>query len=547
MPSKNINRNAIMLKLSIRRLVALSASILCALLLLGNLIVWNSNASLAAAAEEASRVEQSIRAFKDTRFHVVQIQQFLTDAAVVGEADFSQATAQREKALSQLERLAGLWPARQAAINELNVAVKRLYDTGERMVKAYVGQGREAGNAIMRADDGFDAAAEKVTKELESLAGELAIVGERSDAAQQQTRTWMLRSSLGVGALALVFVVLSHLWLLRILMKLLGGEPAYAGEMAAQIAAGDLTQGLQVRPNDQSSLLASIGGMQQSLRATVASIRENSHAVLTAAESLNSQARVVVDSSQTQSDTATSMSASVEEMAVSITQVADYARKVSAHTTEAGRLADNGGREVHAVTEEIGRVAASVNVASRVIGALGEESRRITAIVDTIREIAEQTNLLALNAAIEAARAGEQGRGFAVVADEVRKLAERTANSTREISQMIEAIGSRSAEAVQGMEQSLTAVGQSVTQAEKAYAAMSLVRENLGGVAGEVSEITLAVEEQRAASTTIAQNVEQVAQMADQNRHALAAIAADVRSLEQLSRSLDNVTSRFRV
>jgi methyl-accepting chemotaxis protein len=89
---------------------------------------------------------------------------------------------------------------------------------------------------------------------------------------------------------------------------------------------------------------------------------------------------------------------------------------------------------VHAVTEEIGRVAASVNLASKVIGALGEESRRITAIVDTIREIAEQTNLLALNAAIEAARAGEQGRGFAVVADEVRKLAERTANSTQEIS-----------------------------------------------------------------------------------------------------------------
>lgn len=536
-----------MLKLSIRRLVALSASILCALLLLGNLIVWNSNASLAAAAEEASRVEQSIRAFKDTRFHVVQIQQFLTDAAVVGEADFSEATAQREKALSQLERLAGLWPARQAAINELKVAVKHLYDTGERMVQAYVGQGREAGNAIMKADGGFDAAAEKLTQQLAGLAGELTTLGEQSDAAQQQTRTWMLRSSLGVGALALVFVVLSHLWLLRILMKLLGGEPAYAGEMAAQIAAGDLTQGLQLRPNDQSSLLASIGGMQQSLRATVASIRESSHAVLAAAESLNSQAAVVVDSSQTQSDTATSMSASVEEMAVSITQVADYARKVSAHTSEAGRLADNGGREVHAVTEEIGRVAASVNLASRVIGALGEESRRITAIVDTIREIAEQTNLLALNAAIEAARAGEQGRGFAVVADEVRKLAERTANSTREISQMIGAIGSRSAEAVQGMEQSLTAVGQSVTQAEKAYAAMSLVRENLGSVAGEVSEITLAVEEQRAASTTIAQHVEQVAQMAEQNRHAVASIAADVRRLEQLSRNLDNVTSRFRV
>ena len=139
MPSNNTNRNTIMLKLSIRRLVALSASILCALLLIGNLIVWNSNASLAAAAAEASRIEQSIRAFKDTRFHVVQIQQFLTDAAAVGEADFAEASVQREKALSQLGRLAGLWPARQGVINELNVAIQRLYDTGERMVQAYVG------------------------------------------------------------------------------------------------------------------------------------------------------------------------------------------------------------------------------------------------------------------------------------------------------------------------------------------------------------------------------------------------------------------------
>jgi methyl-accepting chemotaxis protein len=192
-------------------------------------------------------------------------------------------------------------------------------------------------------------------------------------------------------------------------------------------------------------------------------------------------------------------------------------------------------------------VAESVNQANLVIGALGEESKRITTIVDTIRDIADQTNLLALNAAIEAARAGEQGRGFAVVADEVRKLAERTTLSTQEISTMVDAIANRSTEAVRRMEESLTQVAQGVAQADKARAAMSTVSEHSGSVVVEIKEINGALQEQRVASTTIAQHVEQIAQMAEKNGHSVAVIGTAVRNLEQLSEGLEARMSRFRV
>ena len=123
------------------------------------------------------------------------------------------------------------------------------------------------------------------------------------------------------------------------------------------------------------------------------------------------------------------------ERNLAISQASEVAYSTSVETSqialEGSKLLQESVEVSHEISEKVAGAAAK-------IADLNERSNNISQIVLTIKGIAEQTNLLALNAAIEAARAGDQGRGFAVVADEVRKLASRTAESTAEITHVVD-------------------------------------------------------------------------------------------------------------
>ncbi|MGE5490598.1 MAG: methyl-accepting chemotaxis protein [Actinomycetota bacterium] len=276
-----------------------------------------------------------------------------------------------------------------------------------------------------------------------------------------------------------------------------------------------------------------------SVQATVQGMADIASQVNQASRMVGEGVEVVRQSASKQSEATSSAAAAVEQVTVSIGEVAAHAQATREVAHKAGDLSQEGAGLSGKATAKILALADTVQASAAQVETLGERSAEISRIVGVIREIAEQTNLLALNAAIEAARAGEQGRGFAVVADEVRKLAERTGTATHEIGAMISAIQNDTQQAVEGMRSGANQVQEGVQLVQEAERALLSINAEMSTTTHMVSDISHASTEQQNAMTELAQNVEQVAVMTEQN-------VAVVVQTESLVKDLTQVVDRMR-
>ena len=350
-----------------------------------------------------------------------------------------------------------------------------------------------------------------------------------------------------VLAVALLLLLSLGGLVLRNVLGQLGADPLETVAVVKRIASGQLAEPVSLKRGDRTSLMAAVSGMQEELRRLVQDIVADANQLSRMSGEVTGEAAVVGKGSEQQSEAATAMAASIEQLTVSVNHIADRSQDARDLASESGSRSQSGSAVIAEAVSEMRRINEAVDQTSGIITSLADKTDTISSIMQVIRDIADQTNLLALNAAIEAARAGEMGRGFAVVADEVRKLSERTAQATQEIAAMIQDVQQGAQNSRHSMEEAVARVKAGLGLAEQAGDEIARIQDSANGVIAVVGDISFALQEQSVASQTIAQHVEQIAHSASSNAVATQAAARAIHNMDQLASNLRQLVARFSV
>ena len=387
------------------------------------------------------------------------------------------------------------------------------------------------------------------------------------------------------------------------LARTFGAMVKYLKEMAAlseSIAGGDLA--IEVQPRSANDTLGhAFKKMVEGLRNLVKNVRDASTQVASASgqvagasdesAKISLQASSAIDevtstmhemsvnvqnmvkSTQTQASSVSETSASIDQMVASIQRVADTAKVLLDISNRSREEVHNGISTMEKATDGLNRINTTIQSSGEIIDVLGQRADDIGKIIEVIDDLAEQTNLLALNAAIEAARAGEHGLGFAVVADEVRKLAEKSAQSTKEISELIQSIQKEARKAVENMDRSTGIVNEGLDLGGELNSALKKISnvvtevykfaQEIGAATNEQShgssqiarattrlneithEINSAVEEQASGAQAVVKAMERMRELIQQSTSGSTELAASAEQMSKMSRELLESMHRF--
>lgn len=358
--------------------------------------------------------------------------------------------------------------------------------------------------------------------------------------------------------IAAVFMVIG-VWLANSLARPIIITTAMIKDIAE--GEGDLTKRLEVTSKDEIGELATwFNAFLENLQKIIGELASHASVVDTSsgrlqviATVLSSNATETLDKSNKVAEATADMnrkmgsiSSTMEETTQNTSMVAAAVEEMASTISE---IAQNS-EKARLISENAVTQASS---ASNKMNDLGEAASAISAVTETITEISEQTNLLALNATIEAARAGDAGKGFAVVANEIKELAKQTADATAEIKAKIEGVQGTTDETVSEIATISTVINDIndiiatiATAIEQQSAATSEISNNINQASSGIEDVNINIADGTVVIHGISQEVEAVNASSSEISSNSNKIESDANELKRLAKELNTIIGRFR-
>ena len=425
--------------------------------------------------------------------------------------DVGQKAQSAQALLKELEAL----PVNQAISRKLRAAFDLYNQKATLAAQVLLGVNEGDPSTAIPAMQGALSALQAVLKDARGLA-QTGFDGRlRAAGAGVSAGVWV---TVALGVTVVAGLILASYLVIGSVWRQLGGEPEYARYVMQGMAAGDLSQDIEVAHGAENSLLAAVRDMARGLEKIVSEVRRGTESITTASQDIAIGNQDLSVRTVKQAGSLKQTSSSLRTLTEAVRQSADSSRQANQLAGSATEVARVGGAVV-------GDVVSTMNE-------INDSSRKIADIIGVIDGIAFQTNILALNAAVEAARAGEQGRGFAVVAGEVRSLAQRSAGAAREIKGLISASVERVESGSRLVQQAGSTMGEIVTSVQR--------------VTDIIGAITAAASEQSQGIGKVNEAIAQIDHMTQQNADLVEKATAAASNLEQQAHGLQSAMSAFR-